>query len=314
MRDADNRIVRRGVKVGDQLGVVLYGHTGTGDTSDITYGEDKKILTRSFSLPGGVLQTVRVDGAPTWDHPTVRGNLSLTTDASGKQSGDLRHYSPFGEPLNGVPDNQPGQFDNGWLGQHQRPYEHAGALSIVQMGARPYSPLLGRFLSVDPEEGGSANDYDYVNGDPINSSDLDGRKCRRTWTGFYCTRITQWSRTRFVTRTYGFTKWGTFYDHEVAYERTYIKVRKKGWYTKWRHASTITCQSHVKAGKRCSINNNAMRMRAHPDCAKGFFKVAGSSLGITIATAMGGWAGFGAGIAGAGQTFAEGFYDMRRNC
>lgn len=42
------------------------------------------------------------------------------------------------------------------------------------MGARPYSPLLGRFLSVDPEEGGSANDYDYVVGDPINTLDLDG--------------------------------------------------------------------------------------------------------------------------------------------
>ena len=42
------------------------------------------------------------------------------------------------------------------------------------MGARPYSPLLGRFLSVDPEEGGSANDYDYVAGDPINTLDLDG--------------------------------------------------------------------------------------------------------------------------------------------
>lgn len=65
-------------------------------------------------------------------------------------------------------------MDYGWLGQHQRPYEHTGALALVQMGARPYSPLLGRFLSVDPEEGGSANDYDYVAGDPINSVDLDG--------------------------------------------------------------------------------------------------------------------------------------------
>jgi uncharacterized protein RhaS with RHS repeats len=43
------------------------------------------------------------------------------------------------------------------------------------MGVRGYDPALGRFLSVDPIRGGSANDYDYVTGDPINSYDLDGR-------------------------------------------------------------------------------------------------------------------------------------------
>ena len=31
-----------------------------------------------------------------------------------------------------------------------------------------------RFLEVDPVEGGSANDYDYVGGDPVNSQDLNG--------------------------------------------------------------------------------------------------------------------------------------------
>lgn len=34
-----------------------------------------------------------------------------------------------------------------------------------------------RFLEVDPVEGGSANDYDYVAGDPVNQFDLDGQLC-----------------------------------------------------------------------------------------------------------------------------------------
>jgi len=42
------------------------------------------------------------------------------------------------------------------------------------MGARQYDPTLGRFLETDPIEGGSANDYDYTNADPVNGRDLDG--------------------------------------------------------------------------------------------------------------------------------------------
>jgi hypothetical protein len=43
------------------------------------------------------------------------------------------------------------------------------------MGVRLYTPTLGRFLSVDPVEGGSSNDYDYADADPVNGLDLDGR-------------------------------------------------------------------------------------------------------------------------------------------
>ncbi|MCW2573593.1 MAG: repeat-containing protein [Frankiales bacterium] len=42
------------------------------------------------------------------------------------------------------------------------------------MRVRLYDPPLGRFLEVDPVEGGSCNDYDYVCSDPVNGYDLDG--------------------------------------------------------------------------------------------------------------------------------------------
>jgi RHS repeat-associated protein len=61
----------------------------------------------------------------------------------------------------------------GWLGGKQRSGEALG--DVILMGVRLYSPGIGRFLTVDPVQGGSSTDYDYAYQDPVNVTDLDGR-------------------------------------------------------------------------------------------------------------------------------------------
>jgi RHS repeat-associated protein len=61
----------------------------------------------------------------------------------------------------------------GYLGANARSTELPSG--TVEMGVRTYNPQLGRFLQVDPVSSGSANDYDYVNQNPLNAFDLDGR-------------------------------------------------------------------------------------------------------------------------------------------
>ena len=81
---------------------------------------------------------------------------------AGAKRGATLVYDPFGTALtptsttspDGVPDNSAGNFDYGWQGQAQRGLEHAPGIATIEMGARPYVPGTGRFLSVALWRGG----------------------------------------------------------------------------------------------------------------------------------------------------------------
>jgi RHS repeat-associated protein len=172
VRDATDRIVARKV---DGTVVARYGSTGSGDAPDFTTDASNVVQEVTYSLPGGALLTTRGAGN-VWSYPNLHGDVAAVANQSGAKQGATKCYDPFGNNLaGGIPDNSAGNFDYGWLGKSQRPLEAEPTLQpVIEMGARQYSPLLGRFIEVDPVEGGSANDYDYVTGEPINSFDLDG--------------------------------------------------------------------------------------------------------------------------------------------
>lgn len=61
----------------------------------------------------------------------------------------------------------------GWAASPTRKGDSLFSVPLIQMGARVYLASAGRFLQTDPVEGGTANDYAYVN-DPVNDADYSG--------------------------------------------------------------------------------------------------------------------------------------------
>jgi RHS repeat-associated protein len=174
VRDAADRIIER--KVAGNI-VARYGYAGPGDSpAFVNHGLLQLLQERTFGLVGGVTYSKGGEAGDRWSYPNVHGDVMAVADANGAKVGGTSTYDPYGKSLTNLPDTEPGNFDYGWLGSHQRPIEHEGSLATIEMGARPYLPTLGRFLGVDPVEGGSCNDYDYACADPINSFDLTGER------------------------------------------------------------------------------------------------------------------------------------------
>jgi RHS repeat-associated protein len=150
---------------------------------------------RNISAPSGLVALASNTSDITWEITDLRGNVVASVN-----NNDVGIDSVTTADEYGVLDDssQAGTDRYAWLGGKQRAADNPDG--IVLMGVRLYNPVTGRFLSVDPVHGGSANAYDYVTDNPVNSTDTDGRRSWRVWWSFHWWGATvHWTASRSLT-------------------------------------------------------------------------------------------------------------------
>ncbi|MEV4387605.1 polymorphic toxin-type HINT domain-containing protein [Micromonospora sp. NPDC049580] len=130
--------------------------------------------TRYYPVPGGGSIVRKLDGVR-YVAPDHHGTGQAVVDEAGAIVN--RRTTPYGESR-GTPPG-PGQWptEKGFVNGNQD-----SSTGLVNIGAREYDPMLGRFISIDPiidvNDPQQMHGYAYANNNPISFSDPDGlRAC-----------------------------------------------------------------------------------------------------------------------------------------
>jgi RHS repeat-associated protein len=142
--------------LGDQF------ETNAAGTITTSYTEGPEGNLASYNGPPTSTSTV------TFLYYDGHGNLAAEANSSGTLTAN-HTYDSFGAPNDSTLSNT---TVHRFVGRWNKQYDTT--TGDILMGARPYDPTTGRFLSVDPVPGGSLNNYDYAGQDPINAYDLAG--------------------------------------------------------------------------------------------------------------------------------------------
>jgi RHS repeat-associated protein len=163
---------REAVQSGTKSGTSVYHYAGGSDSPSWT--QEGANWSRNIGAMGGSLGAIqKSSGEITFQLADMHGDIVGIAESSPSATKlkSTQQFDEFGNP------KQTTGAKYGWLGSKGRRTELPSG--VIQMGKRSYVPALGRFLTMDPVKGGSANAYDYANQDPVNNFDLTGERCTK---------------------------------------------------------------------------------------------------------------------------------------
>lgn len=167
VRDVDGSVLTRTVS---GTGAPAESVTYSSGVVDFYLNSALQVTGTTQSLPGGVTKTDSNNAVST-SFTSLQGNACVTVTASGTTR---TRFDPFGTPLTALPDVLPGSAEAGFGAVAGKLTDTLSQFGLIEMGARLYSTVLGRFLQVDPVPGGGINAYVYPP-DPVNANDYSGK-------------------------------------------------------------------------------------------------------------------------------------------